>query len=133
RDTGVQVSRFDSSVTDIDEWPKDNLILNSYSHDNADPDGEDADGFAIKLDAGYGNVLNGDISAYNADDGFDLYTKSDRGAIGPVTIKNCIAYRNGGTSDGGGTSNGDGNGFKLGGEDVAVDHIVVNNIAFQNP
>ena len=38
-------------------------IVNTYSHDNFDPDnGEDADGFAAKLTVGPGNVFDGCIS-----------------------------------------------------------------------
>ncbi|HEX7057107.1 MAG TPA: right-handed parallel beta-helix repeat-containing protein [Bacilli bacterium] len=133
RDTGLQLSRYSSSLTNIADWPSYNLILNSYSHDNYDPDnGEDADGFAAKLTVGVGNVFDGCISAYNVDDGWDLYTKSDTGPIGPVTIKNSVAYRNGQTSDGGTTTDSDGNGFKLGGSDIPVNHIVENNVAFMN-
>lgn len=132
RDTGLQLGRYSSSVG-YSEWPSYNEIVNSYSHDNYDPDnGEDADGFAAKLTVGPGNVFDGCISAYNVDDGWDLYTKSDTGAIGAVTIKNSIAYKNGQTSDGTSTTDSDGNGFKLGGEDIAVNHIVQNSIAFQN-
>lgn len=49
-----------------------------------------------------------------------------------VTIKNSISYKNGQTSDGNSTANSDGNGFKLGGEKISVNHIVLNSIAFQN-
>lgn len=133
RDSGLQLGRYSSSVTNIEGWPSYNLILNCYSHDNYDPDdGEDADGFGCKLTTGYGNVFRGCIAAYNVDDGWDLYTKKDTGPIGPVTLENCIAHHNGRTSDGGSSDDGDKNGFKLGGEKIAVDHIVKNCIAFSN-
>lgn len=132
RDTGLQLGRYNSSVGYAD-WPKYNEIINAYSHDNYDPDnGEDADGFAAKLTVGPGNVFDGCISAYNVDDGWDLYTKSDTGAIGPVTIRNSIAHHNGQTSNGTSTTDSDGNGFKLGGESIAVNHIVINSIAYSN-
>lgn len=132
RDSGVQISRYSSSATKA-EWPSYNQIVNVYSHDNYDPDnGEDADGFAIKLTVGPGNVVDGCIAAYNTDDGWDLYTKSDTGPIYPVTIKNSVAHHNGQTSDGSGTSDSDGNGFKLGGSDIPVNHIVINNVAYLN-
>lgn len=132
RDTGVQLGRYNSSVG-YSEWPSHNEVINSYSHDNYDPDnGEDADGFAAKLTVGPGNIFDGCIAAYNVDDGWDLYAKTETGAIGAVTIRNSIAYNNGQTSDGTSTSNSDGNGFKLGGEKIAVNHIVKNNIAFNN-
>lgn len=132
RDTGIQIGRYASSAQ-FDEWPSYNLVINSYSHNNYDPDdGEDADGFAAKLTVGPGNVFDGCIAAYNVDDGWDLYTKSDTGPIGAVTIRNSIAHHNGQTSDGTSTSNSDGNGFKLGGEKIGVNHIVENSIAYQN-
>lgn len=132
RDTGLQLGRYISSVG-YSEWPSNNEIINAYSHDNYDPDnGEDADGFAAKLTVGPGNVFDGCIAAYNVDDGWDLYTKTDTGAIGPVTIRNSIAYKNGQTSNGTTTSESDGNGFKLGGEGISVNHVVQNSIAFQN-
>ncbi|MCR2804548.1 DUF1080 domain-containing protein [Paenibacillus sp. SCIV0701] len=132
RDTGVQLGRYASTAAKS-EWPAHNAVVNTYSHDNFDPDnGEDADGFAAKLTTGDGNVFDGCIAAYNTDDGWDLYTKSDTGAIGPVTILNSIAHHNGQTSSGSTTSNSDGNGFKLGGEKIAVNHIVRNSYAYQN-
>lgn len=132
RDTGIQIGRY-ASTAQFDEWPSYNLVINSYSHDNYDPDnGEDADGFAAKLTVGPGNVFDGCIAAYNVDDGWDLYTKSDTGPIGAVTIRNSIAHHNGQTSDGTSTTDSDGNGFKLGGEKIGVNHIVENSIAFQN-
>jgi pectate disaccharide-lyase len=132
RDAGFQLGRYASTAAKSD-WPSNNLILNCTSHDNADPDnGEDADGFACKLTTGTGNVFNGCISCYNIDDGWDLYTKTETGAIGPVTIENCVSYNNGATSSGGSTSDSDGNGFKLGGDKIAVNHIVKNCIAFNN-
>lgn len=132
RDAGFQLGRYAPTAAKAD-WPANNLILDCTSHDNADPDnGEDADGFACKLTTGNGNVFNGCISCYNIDDGWDLYTKSATGAIGPVTIENCVAYNNGATSNGTSTSNSDGNGFKLGGDKIAVNHIVKNCVSFNN-
>jgi hypothetical protein len=132
RDTGVQLSRHSSSAP-VSEWPSNNLILNCTSYDNFDPDnGEDADGFASKLTSGPGNVFRGCIAHHNIDDGWDLFTQDDTGPIGAVTIENCIAYSNGMLSSGGTTTDSDGNGFKLGGEDIAVNHIVRRSIAFGN-
>jgi hypothetical protein len=133
RDTGLQLSRYSSSQTSMSQWPSYNLILNSYSHDNDDPaTGENADGFAAKLTVGPGNVFDGCISAYNIDDGWDLYSKTDTGPIGTVTIKNSVSYHNGQLSDGTISANGDGNGFKLGGSDIAVNHTIQNSIAAMN-
>ena len=132
RDSGLQISRYSSSCSKS-EWPSYNLIKNCYSYNNFDTDnGEDADGFAPKLTCGPGNVFEGCIAAYNVDDGWDLYAKKDTGAIGVVTLRNCISHNNGKTTEGKGSSNGDKNGFKLGGSDVSVNHIVENCIAFNN-
>jgi pectate disaccharide-lyase len=131
RDSGLQLSRLASDAP-RDQWPSRNLVLSAESHDNADSDGEDADGFAPKLTVGQGNVFRYTVAHNNIDDGYDLFTKSDTGAIGPVTIEDSLAYDNGTLSNGGQAGNGDRNGYKLGGEDIAVNHVVRRNIAHGN-
>jgi hypothetical protein len=131
RDTGLQLSRT-TSDTPRAQWPSNNLILSAESHDNADSDGEDADGFAAKLTVGSGNVFRYAVSHNNIDDGWDLYTKTDTGPIGPVTIEDSLAYENGTLSDGTQNSSGDRNGYKLGGEDIKVNHVVRRSIAYDN-
>jgi fibronectin type 3 domain-containing protein len=132
RDSGLQLGRHSSSAPQS-EWPANNLILNCDSFDNFDPDnGEDADGFACKLTTGPGNVFRGCIAHNNIDDGWDLFTKTDTGAISPVTIENCVSYNNGNLSNGGTTTDSDGNGFKLGGDGIAVNHTIRRSIAFGN-
>jgi hypothetical protein len=131
RDTGLQLGRISSS-TPSSQWPSNNLIVSSESHDNADSDGEDADGFASKLTTGTGNVFRYDVSHNNIDDGWDLYTKTDTGAIGPVTIEYSLSYGNGTLTDGTVNKNGDRNGYKLGGDDIAVNHVVRHSIAYRN-
>ncbi|MFF1925822.1 right-handed parallel beta-helix repeat-containing protein [Streptomyces sp. NPDC058221] len=131
RDTGLQLSRILSS-TPRDAWPSNNLVLSAETHDNSDSDGEDADGFAAKLTVGPGNVFRYAVSHNNIDDGWDLYTKTDTGAIGPVTVEDSLSYENGTLSDGSQNSSGDRNGYKLGGEDIAVDHIIRRSIAYHN-
>ncbi len=84
RDSGLQLSRM-SSDTPQSQWPSNNLILSAESHDNADPDGEDA-----------------------------------------------LSYNNGTLSDGSQAGAGDRNGFKLGGEDISVNHTIRRDIAFNN-
>ncbi|WP_033221073.1 carbohydrate-binding protein [Kitasatospora phosalacinea] len=131
RDSGLQLGRI-SSTTPNSQWPSDNLILSAESHDNADSDGEDADGFAAKLTVGPGNVFRYAVSHHNIDDGWDLYTKTDTGPIGPVTIEDSLSYDNGTLSDGTVNVNGDRNGYKLGGDDIAVNHTVRRSIAYRN-
>ncbi|TCT15473.1 Ig-like protein group 3 [Natranaerovirga pectinivora] len=129
-DTGLQISRTDGSPNFAD-WPAHNLILNSTSFANRDPAENNADGFAAKITSGPGNVFDGNIAYNNADDGWDLYTKVGEGAIGPVVIRNSVAFNNGYRIDGT-SSGGHGIGFKLGGEGVHVPHIIENSIAFGN-
>jgi pectate disaccharide-lyase len=131
RDTGLQLSRI-ASDTPSSQWPANNLVLSAESHDNADSDGEDADGFAAKLTVGSGNIFRYAVSHHNIDDGWDLYTKSDTGPIGVVTIEDSLAYTNGTLSNGGQAGNGDRNGYKLGGEDIKVNHVVRRSIAYRN-
>jgi len=131
RDSGLQISRI-SSDTPQSQWPANNLVLSAESHDNADSDGEDADGFAAKLTVGTGNVFRYAVSHNNIDDGWDLFTKTDTGPIGPVTIEDSLSYNNGTLSNGTVNSNGDRNGFKLGGEDISVNHVIRRDIAYHN-
>jgi hypothetical protein len=131
RDSGLQLSRI-ASTTPRDQWPSNNLILSAESHDNADAAGENADGFAAKLTVGPGNVFRHTVAHHNIDDGWDLYTKTDTGPIGTVTIEDSLAHDNGTLSDGTQNANGDRNGYKLGGEGIAVDHVVRRSIAFRN-
>jgi hypothetical protein len=131
RDTGLQISRI-ASTPRSSQWPANNLVVSAESHDNADSDGEDADGFAAKLTSGTGNVFRYDVSHNNIDDGWDLYTKTDTGPIGPVTIEDSLSYNNGTLTNGTQAGNGDRNGYKLGGEDIAVNHIVRRSIAYHN-
>ena len=127
--TGLQISRFTSTDT-REEWPSYNLVLNCTSYGNADEGYEDADGFAAKLTIGDGNVFDGCIAYNNADDGWDLFAKVESGAIGSVTIQNCVAYANGYLEDG--TNAGNGNGFKMGGSSMTGYHKLINSVAFDN-
>ncbi|MDG5786219.1 DUF4573 domain-containing protein [Evansella sp. AB-P1] len=130
-DTGLQISRTDTTENNRDNWPSYNLILNNISFDNRDPSENNADGFAAKLTVGNGNVFEGNVSHNNIDDGWDLYTKVGTGPIGVVTLRNNIAFGNG-TLTNGYEGNAGKNGFKLGGEGVHVPHIIENNLAFDN-
>ncbi|MEJ3748085.1 CBM35 domain-containing protein [Actinomycetes bacterium KLBMP 9797] len=131
RDSGLQLSRLVAGAP-RDQWPSNNLVLSSVSHDNVDSDGEDADGFAPKLTVGSGNVFRYTVAHNNIDDGYDLYTYSDYDPIGAVTIEDSLAYDNGTLSNGGQAGAGDRNGFKLGGEDVPINHTFRRNIAIDN-
>lgn len=131
--TGLQISRYKSTDT-WEDWPSHNLILNCTSYLNADAGYEDADGFAAKLTVADGNVFDGCIAAYNADDGWDLFAKVETGAIGQVVIQNCVAFKNGYVLDENGqeVDAGNGNGFKMGGSSISGHHILRNSVSFGN-
>ena len=131
--TGLQISRY-KSTDNWEDWPSHNLILNCTSYLNADAGYEDADGFAAKLTVADGNVFDGCIAAYNADDGWDLFAKVETGAIGQVVIQNCVAFKNGYVLDENGqeVDAGNGNGFKMGGSSISGHHTLRNSVSFGN-
>ncbi len=114
-----------------------NLVLNSDSHDNYDPNsssgaGTNADGFGAHISANRpGNVFRGCRAWWNTDDGFDLIN-----AFSSVTIENSWAWRNGYLPETT-TAAADGNGFKAGGYggvyvSNGVKHTVRTSVAFLN-
>jgi len=108
-----------------------NLILNCDSYRNFDTgtSGENADGFAAKFEIGPGNVFRGCRAWENSDDGWDLWQ-----ATNSVLIERCWTWRNGIDFWGlGGAFAGDGNGFKLGGNNYPGVHRISHSIAFANP
>lgn len=127
-DTGIQIAG--RSKEPPAKWPHHNLIYGCESFGNADPAQNNADGFASKLTSGEGNIFRNCVAHHNVDDGWDLYAKIETGPIGAVILDNCIAYNNGRKIDN--TGKGDGNGFKLGGDGIAVKHIIRNSVSFNN-
>jgi hypothetical protein len=108
--------------------PSNNLILNCDAYRNYDPPiGGNADGFSAKWTVGPGNVFRGCRAYYNSDDGWDLWM-----GTGSVLIDSCFAYRNGVDVWHSGSFDGNGNGFKLGGNYVATPHVVRNCVSFDN-
>lgn len=135
--SGLQISRYAGEPNDASMWPSYNLIKNCEAYDCCDPGRNDADGFCAKLTCGEGNKFYGCISHHNIDDGWDLYAKSTTGPIGAVTIENCVAYSNGFlTTDDPSKMTakefGEGNGFKLGGENMFGAHKLINSISYNN-
>ena len=154
--TGLQIAG--SSADDKNIWPAYNNVINCTSMNNADKALEDADGFAAKLTCGAGNVFDGCIAAYNADDGWDLFAKVATGQIGAVEIKNSVTYKNGylmvtegstaasfelasvtcdslgnlSFSSGVEIEAGNGNGFKMGGSNIPGAHSLSGSTAFNN-
>jgi hypothetical protein len=131
-DTGIQITAPSDQATD-DSRAAHNQILNCDSWGNLDSatGGENADGFAAKLRIGPGNVFRGCRAWNNADDGWDLFASDD-----VVTIDECWAFSNG-KPIGGSNPQGDGNGFKLGGEPNGAGqggavHLVTSSFGFEN-
>ena len=130
-DSGVQVGLAKKSVNDGSKAAT-NLVLNCDSFRNFDPGtkGENADGFACKLFPGAGNKFIGCRAWENADDGWDLFMTTHA-----VLIERCWAWHNGDSAlfvSATNKYNGDGNGFKLGGQNQPASHVVRNCIAFGN-
>ena len=130
QDTGIQISGNASEPYGM--WPSNNLVVSSVSHNNVDPQANDADGFAAKLTVGDGNVFRYNIAHHNIDDGWDLYAKSTTGSIGNVVVEDSVAYRNGWLESAEDQRTGEGNGFKLGGESMPGQHLLRNSVSFDN-
>ena len=88
--------------------------------------GENADGFGMKEASGTGNKFIGCRAWENADDGYDFYAW-----IGTVKLENCWAYRSARNASFTG-SDSDGNGFKLGGDNMGGNHTLTNCSAWDN-
>jgi hypothetical protein len=106
------------------------LILNCDSYRNyGGGDGNNGDGFAAKTGCGPGNIFRGCRSWNNADDGWDFYDN----ITNSVLLQGCWSFSNGYNVFGyGGTWNGNGNGFKLGGAGTQAKHFLTNCVAFGN-
>jgi hypothetical protein len=109
-------------------YPSYNLITNCDAYMNYDPPvGGNADGFSTKWQVGPGNVFTGCRAWNNSDDGWDLWMGTST-----VVIENCWAFRNGVDSWFSGQFDGNGNGFKLGGNNIGTPHLVRNCVSFDN-
>jgi len=125
RNSGINISGGSSGTVTT---PSSNLILNCDSIRSFDsPGGGNADGFSAKWSLGTGNVFRGCRSWENSDDGWDLWMGTQ-----PVLIDTCWTWRNGSNVWGSGSFAGNGNGFKLGGNNVPAAHRLVRSVAYQN-
>ncbi len=130
-DSGLQIGLakgFLKANPDPEKFAAYNLVLNCDSYRNADPATrfENADGFACKLHAGKGNRFVGCRAWENADDGWDFYLTSHE-----IVLERCWSWHNGDPSFWGLTSfQGDGNGFKLGGDNTFCPVTLVGCVAF---
>ncbi|MCC5805206.1 MAG: hypothetical protein JJU00_02655 [Opitutales bacterium] len=110
-----------------------NLILNCDSYHNFNTTGRvgnNADGFGAKFEnLGPGNWFYGCRAWENSDDGFDFWM-----ALNTIIVERSWAFGNGDASVFGNPADfeGGGNGFKLGGNHVPGDHIVIRCMAFDN-
>ena len=106
-----------------------NVVSNCDSYHNYDAatHGQNADGFSAKWVFGPGNVFTGCRSWENADDGWDLWMGTNT-----VVITNCWAFRMGTNIFGDTAWQGNGNGFKLGGNYVGTPHKLVRCLSFCN-
>jgi len=119
KDTGLQISGGGGY----------NYVHNCDSYNNYDSQthGENADGFAPKLDIGPGNVFRGCRSWGNSDDGWDFYESQNE-----VVLDSCWSFANGFNIWGDSNYQGDGNGFKVGGNYIPTHHLLMNCVAFDN-
>jgi hypothetical protein len=121
RDSGLQISSTGSH----------NLVSDCDSYRNFDDQtaGENADGFAAKgKQIGEGNVFRRCRAWENSDDGWDLWE-----APAAVLIEDCVAFRNGYNLWNAERFTGNGNGFKLGGNHVAANHVVRRCVTMEQP
>lgn len=111
-DTGLQMSN-GASYNEI------NHVTSTHNYDSA-TDGENADGFAAKLNIGPGNQFKNCHALYNSDDGYDCYHAGNA-----VNFYDCEAANNGNHS-------GNGQGFKVGGDYTADNHYLEGCISTNN-
>ncbi|WP_043681087.1 right-handed parallel beta-helix repeat-containing protein [Streptomyces xylophagus] len=119
----------DSGFTLTGDGTVNNTVknLDSYGNYDAATHGQNADGVAIKFGSGTGNLVTGARLYNNSDDGIDLWSFSS-----PVTIEHSWSFGNGVNRWGDSAFEGNGNGYKLGGNGVTVAHVVNNSAAWGN-
>jgi hypothetical protein len=123
QDTGLQLAN----------GANNNKIINCDSYYNIDvPSGEgNADGFACKLDVGTGNSFKGCRSWQNSDDGWDGLLSTGFGQNPSTTYDSCWCFLNGYRKDVT-ASLGNGNGFKMGGNQEQHDATLRNCLSVYN-
>lgn len=123
-DSGLQIGFGHTDVNPGGQLAAFIEVVNCDSYSNYDPDsnGGDADGFAAKMHCGQGIVFTGCRAWENSDDGWDLF-ETDYS----IVISNCWTWKSG-------VGQGNGNGFKLGGNGTGGDskgtHYAFNCVAF---
>ena len=123
-DTGLQMKNLAAN----------NKVINCDSYLNCDEDEGDADGFAPKLSVGDNNYFYGCRAWANSDDGWDVFYKKE-GGFGDnmsVIIENSISYKNGFLSLDKVAPKGNGNGFKCGSNQGAMNVYMNRCLAVYN-
>ena len=123
-DTGLQMKN-------LAAW---NKVINCDSYLNCDEGQGDADGFAPKLSVGDGNYFYGCRAWYNSDDGWDVFYKKEGGFQDNMTIiiENCVSYKNGFLDENTIAPEGNGNGFKCGSNQGAMNVYLNRCLAIHN-
>lgn len=118
-----------SSGLEINKGGAYTSVINTDAYRNYDPKrkGGMADGFASKQTQGAGNFFYGCRAWENSDDGFDTFDSPQA-----VTIEKSWAFRNGIDVWNYGGFVGNGNGFKLGGNNILERNKITNSVAFGN-
>lgn len=120
-DTGLQLAN----------GANNNQIINCDSYYNIDASEGNADGFAAKLDVGTGNSFKGCRAWQNSDDGWDGLLSTGYTAVITTTYDSCWCFLNGYRKDKS-VSLGNGNGFKMGGNNTIHNAILRNCVSVYN-
>ena len=124
-DSGIQIGFGHDDVNPGGQLAAYVEVVNcdSYGNYDSDSNGGDADGFAAKMHCGQGIIFSGCRAWENFDDGWDLF-ETDYSVI----ISNCWTWRSAPYGQG------NGNGFKIGGNGAGGDskgtHYIYNSVAF---
>lgn len=123
-DTGLQMKNLAAN----------NKVINCDSYLNCDEDEGDADGFAPKLSVGDNNYFYGCRAWANSDDGWDVFYKKEGGFGDNMTviIENSISYKNGFLALDKVAPKGNGNGFKCGSNQGAMNVFMNRCLAVYN-
>ena len=123
-DTGLQMKNLAAN----------NKVINCDSYLNCDEGEGDADGFAPKLSVGDNNYFYGCRAWANSDDGWDVFYKKEGGFGDNMTIviENCISYKNGFLDLETIAPDGNGNGYKCGSDQGAMNVYMNRCLAIHN-
>ncbi len=115
----------------LDDGAANNQVVNCDSYFNKDAADGNADGFAVKLLVGTGNSFRGCRAWNNSDDGWDGLLDDTNNGNPSTTYDSCICFRNGYLKNNS-ASVGNGNGFKMGGNNKLHDAKLTRCLAMYN-